>query len=90
VLDHGRLGRHAEEVYYLPGTRRYATKLARAFGVSPARGRLALVTLMFLMTRFILQDDASLCAALGTPSAARSRTAVVESLTVTARALLEA
>jgi AcrR family transcriptional regulator len=89
VLDHGRLGRHAEEVYYLPGTRRYAAHLARAFDVPPARARLALVTLMFLVTRFVLQDDASLRAALGATSARTSRAAVVVSLIATARALLE-
>jgi AcrR family transcriptional regulator len=88
VLDHGRLTPRTERRHFLPGTESFTELLAGALSIAPARARLAVVAMSYLMGRYIVQDDASLAAALGAPSAAEAHRRVVESLSATARAHL--
>ena len=88
VLDHGRLTAHTEGKHFLPELDRAAQMLAQLTGVSAARARDATVTLGYLLSRFVIQDDRSLMAAFGVRSAKEAHARVVATLTTTARALL--
>ena len=88
VLDHGRLTAHTEAKHFLPELDRAAAMLAQLTGVPTARARDATVTLGYLLSRFVIQDDRSLMAAFGVRTAKEAHARVVHTLTVTARALL--
>jgi AcrR family transcriptional regulator len=88
VLDHGRLTSHTESRHFLPEIDRAALLLAQLTGVSTARARDATVTLGYLLSRFVIQDDRSLMTAFGVRSAKEAHARVVATLTTTARALL--
>jgi len=88
VLDHGRLTAHTEAKHFLPELDRSARMLAELTGLSTARARDATVTLGYLLSRFVIQDDRSLMAAFGVRSAREAHARVVATLTATARALL--
>ncbi|HZS37450.1 MAG TPA: TetR family transcriptional regulator [Polyangia bacterium] len=89
VLDHGRLTLRTEQRHFLPGTESFTELLASALGVPAGRARLAVIALSYLLSRYVVQDDASLSAALGAPTHAEAHRRVVASLTATARAHLE-
>lgn len=88
VLDHGRLTPHTEAKHFLPEIDKAAEIVANAVGVSNARARDATVTLGYLLSRFVVQDDRSLMTAFGVRSAKEAHARVVTILTTTARALL--
>ena len=88
VVDHGRLTSHTEAKHFLPEIDRGARMLADLTGVSPARARDATITLGYLLSRFVIQDDRSLMAAFGVRTAKAAHERVVATLTTTARALL--
>jgi AcrR family transcriptional regulator len=88
VLDHGRLTSHTESKHFLPEIDRAAQLLAQLTGVSTAHARDATVTLGYLLSRFVIQDDRSLMTAFGVRSAKEAHARVVATLTTTARALL--
>jgi AcrR family transcriptional regulator len=88
VLDQGRLTAHTEAKHFLPEIDRTARMLADLTGVSTARARDATVTLGYLLSRFVIQDDRSLMAAFGVRSAKEAHARVIATLTTTARALL--
>jgi AcrR family transcriptional regulator len=88
VLDAGRLTRHTEEKHFLPGLKAAADVAVMTLGCDLAQARAAVVTLGYLISRYVIQDDASLQAAFGVRSAARAHDAVVATLVTTAKALL--
>jgi len=88
VLDHGRLTTHTEAKHFLPEIDRAAQLLTQISGVSLARARDATITLGYLLSRFVVQDDRSLMTAFGVRSAKEAHARVVTILSTTARALL--
>jgi AcrR family transcriptional regulator len=89
VLDHGRLTTRTEERHFLPGTEQFTDLLASALGLPAGRARLAVIAMSYLLSRYVVQDDASLAAALGAPTHAEAHRRVIASLAATARAHLE-
>lgn len=88
VLDHGRLTGHTEAKHFLPGVENAARLLAGALGVAPATARTAAVTIGYLVSRYVIQDDASLAVAFGVRSARQAHARAVAALVATARAIL--
>ncbi|MCU1282947.1 MAG: TetR/AcrR family transcriptional regulator [bacterium] len=87
VLDHGRLSAHTEGKHFLPEIENATRMTAELIGVDPARARTAAVTLGYLLSRFVIQDDRSLVAAFGVRSVKEAHARVVATLATTARAL---
>lgn len=90
VLDHGRLTARTEAEHFLPESRAIARQAAALFGVPPAQALAAAVAVSYLVSRYVVQDDASLAVAFGVRSARRAHACAVATLTTTARALLGA
>ncbi len=88
VLDHGRLTPHTEAKHFLPGVGKLSELAAGALGCSPAHALTGIVALGYLLSRYVIQDDASLKAALGARTAKEAHQRVVATLVATARALL--
>jgi hypothetical protein len=88
VLDHGRLTGHTEAKHFLPGVENASRLMAGALGVSPATARTAAVTIGYLVSRYVIQDDASLAVAFGVRSAHKAHARAVAALVATARAIL--
>lgn len=87
VLDGGRLTAHTEAKHFLPQIEKGSQLMARLTGVTPAQARAAAVTIGYLLSRFVLQDDRSLMAAFGVRSAKEAHARVVAALITTASAL---
>ena len=87
VVDHGRLNEHTEVKYFIPEIENATRMTAELIGVPPAQARTAAVTLGYLLSRFVIQDDRSLVAALGARSVKDAHARVVATLATTARAL---
>jgi AcrR family transcriptional regulator len=87
VLDHGRLTPHTEAKHFLPEIDKATQLTAQLAGVQPEQARTAAVTLGYLLSRFVIQDDRSLMTAFGVRSAKDAHNRVVNTLTATARAL---
>jgi AcrR family transcriptional regulator len=87
VVDHGRLNEHTEVKYFIPEIENATRMTAELIGVSPAQARTAAVALGYLLSRFVIQDDRSLVAALGARSVKDAHARVVATLATTARAL---
>lgn len=87
VLDHGRLTEHTQAKHFLPEIDKATRMTAELIGVEPAQARTAAVTLGYLLSRFVIQDDRSLVAALGARSIKDAHARVVATLATTARAL---
>jgi AcrR family transcriptional regulator len=87
VLDRGRLTEHTEAKHFLPEIEKATRMTAELIGVSPEVARTAAVTLGYLLSRFVIQDDRSLVAALGARSVKDAHARVVTTLATTARAL---
>jgi len=87
VVDHGRLNEHTEVKYFIPEIENATRMTAELLGVSPAQARNAAVTLGYLLSRFVIQDDRSLVAALGARNVKDAHARVVATLATTARAL---
>jgi AcrR family transcriptional regulator len=90
VLDHGRLTEHTEAKHFLPEIDKATRMTAELVGVAPAQARNAAVTLGYLLSRFVIQDDRSLVTALGARSVKDAHARVVTTLATTARALFAA
>ena len=88
ILDYGRLTPRTEARHFVPETEQAAQLIARQLGCPTERARSALVTTAYLVSRYVIQDEASLAAAFGSPSAAAAHRRVVKSLATVARALL--
>ena len=87
VVDHGRLNEHTEVKYFIPEIENATRMTAELIGVSPQVARTAAVTLGYMLSRFVIQDDRSLVAALGARSVKDAHARVVATLATTARAL---
>jgi AcrR family transcriptional regulator len=88
VLDGGRLTGHTEQTHFLPGLAATAELAAAFLKVDRERARNAAVTLGYLISRFVIQDDASLQAAFAVRSTNKAHEAVVATLITTTKALL--
>jgi hypothetical protein len=62
--------------------------VAPLYGCTPAQARGAAVTLGYLVSRFVIQDERSLKAAFGVRSTAEARDRVLATLVSTTEALL--
>ena len=87
VLDRGRLTEHTEAKHFLPEIEKATRMTAELIGVSPEVARTAAVTLGYMLSRFVIQDDRSLVAALGARSVKDAHARVVATLATIARAL---
>jgi AcrR family transcriptional regulator len=67
VLDGGSLRPETEVEHFLPSVESNAALLAGAFGLETQAARALLVSCGFLLSRFVVQSDASLAQALGVP-----------------------
>ncbi|HEX8953158.1 MAG TPA: TetR/AcrR family transcriptional regulator [Polyangia bacterium] len=90
VLDHGRLKPFTETKHFLPEIEQATRMTAGLVGVSPAQARTASVTIGYLLSRFVIQDDRSLVAAFGVRSVKEAHARAIQTLAVTARALFAA
>ena len=90
VLDHGRLKPFTESKNFLPEVERATQMTAGLLGISPAQARTAAVTVGYLLSRFVIQDDRSLVAAFGVRSVKEAHARAVQTLATTARALFAA
>ena len=88
VLDGGRLTPHTEAKHFLPQLELAARTAAALVGCTPAHARAAAVTLGYLVSRYVIQDERSLAAAFGVRSKAAARARVIATLVTTADALL--
>jgi AcrR family transcriptional regulator len=88
VLDGGRLTPHTEGRHFLPRLESAAELVAPLYGCTPAQARGAAVTLGYLVSRFVIQDERSLKAAFGVRSTAEARDRVLATLVSTTEALL--
>jgi AcrR family transcriptional regulator len=88
VLDGGRLTAHTEAQHFLPRLDAIAKLAAPLYRTTPARARAAAVTLGYLVSRFVIQDERSLKAAFAARSTAEARARVIETLLATTEALL--
>ena len=88
VLDHGRLSARIEERHFLPGLDSTARLAEQLLSVPRAQARAAAVGFSYLLSRYVIQDDASLRAAFGVRSSEAAHAEVVRTLTAAARALL--
>jgi AcrR family transcriptional regulator len=88
VLDHGRLSARTEARHFLPGLESTAQLAEALLGAPPAQARAAAVAFGYLLSRYVIQDDASLRAAFGARSSHAAHAQVVRTLTAAARALL--
>lgn len=80
VLDNGRMSPATEQGHFLPNIAAHSALLAQVFDVPPARARALMVSGGFLLSRFAIQDDDSLCTALGLDDVSEVRDAVVDIL----------
>ena len=87
VLDGGRLRPETEAKHFLPSLGAVAGLAASTLGCAPAQARAAIVALGYLVSRYVIQDDASLKIAYGVRSSAEAHAQVVATLATTARAL---
>jgi AcrR family transcriptional regulator len=90
VLDHGRLTAHTEAKHFLPEIEKASKLLAKVLDLPAERARTAAVTVGYLLSRFVIQDERSLMAAFGVRSAKEAHARVIETLTTTTYALLAA
>lgn len=90
VLDHGRLKPFTETKHFLPEVERATTMTAGLLGISAAQARTAAVTIGYLLSRFVIQDDRSLVAAFGVRSVKDAHARAIQTLVITARALFAA
>lgn len=90
VLDRGRLSPHTERKHFLPEIERATRMTADLVGVSVAQARTAAVTVGYLLSRFVIQDDRSLVAAFGVRSVKEAQARAIQTLATTARALFAA
>ncbi len=88
VLDNGRLMPATEQGHFLPNIVSHSALLAELVGVPVLRARALLVSGGFLLSRFAIQDDDSLCAALGLESTSQVRDAVIDVLYSLATSML--
>jgi len=88
VLDHGRLTPHTEATHFLPELQKLAPLAGRLLGCSVEQARTAAVAISYLVSRYVIQDEASLLTAFGVKSAKQAHARVVATLAATARALL--
>jgi AcrR family transcriptional regulator len=88
VLDGGSLTPHTEARHFLPRLDAAAQLVAPLYGCTPAQARTAAVTLGYLLSRFVIQDERSLKAALGVRSTAEARARVITTLITATEALL--
>ena len=88
VLDGGRLTPHTEAQHFVPRLDAAAKLIAPLYGCTPAQARTAAVTLGYLVSRFVIQDERSLKAAFGVRSTAEARARVITTLITATEALL--
>jgi hypothetical protein len=88
VLDHGRLTKRTEAAHFLPVIDHAAKLAAQLLGCSVADARAATVAIGYLVSRFVIQDDRSLVTALGVRSVRQAHQRAIDTLTITARALV--
>jgi AcrR family transcriptional regulator len=88
ILDGGRLTPRTEAKHFLPELDNTAKLAASLWGCSPERARSAAVTLTYLVSRFVIQDEGSLITAFGARDAADAHARVIAMLATTARAIL--
>jgi AcrR family transcriptional regulator len=89
VVDHGRLTERTEAKHFLPEIEKATRASADFLGVAPEQARTAAVTIGYLLSRFVIQDDRSLAIAFGVRSTKEAHARVVATLATTARALFE-
>ncbi len=90
VLDRGRLSPHTERKHFLPEIERATRMTADLVGVSLVQARTAAVTVGYLLSRFVIQDDRSLVAAFGVRSVKEAHARAIQTLAATTRALFKA
>jgi AcrR family transcriptional regulator len=90
VLDHGRLTAHTEAKHFVPELRQIARQASALLGVPVAQARAAAVAVSYLLSRYVVQDDASLAVAFGVRGARQAHACAIATLTTTAHALLGA
>lgn len=90
VLDRGRLSPHTERKHFIPEIERATQMTAGLIGIPAAQARTAAVTIGYLLSRFVIQDDRSLVAAFGTRSVKEAHARAIQTLAITARALFAA
>jgi AcrR family transcriptional regulator len=89
VLDAGRLTERTIAAHFLPEIEKASALGARLLGTSQRQARTALVTVSYLMTRYLIQDERSLATAFGVAGPRQAEALVIETLAATARALLQ-
>jgi len=87
VLDHGHLTPFTETKHFLPSIEQATRSTADLLGIPVERARVAAVSLGYLLSRFVIQDERSLMSAFGVRSVKAAHARVVETLTASARAL---
>jgi AcrR family transcriptional regulator len=90
ILDNGHLSLHTTTKHFLPEIENATRMTAGLLGVPTEQARTAAVTIGYLMSRFVIQDDRSLVAAFGVRSAKEAHARVVQTLANTGRALFAA
>jgi AcrR family transcriptional regulator len=88
LLDAGHLTERGTREHLVPSMARFAELVAGALGAAPARARAAVVTLSLLLSRFAIQDDASLRELTGAPTVDAAHAQVVTALAQVVRAQL--
>lgn len=87
VLDLGHLTPFTESKHYLPELAEATRATARLLGVADKTARTAAVTLGYMISRFVIQDDKSLVTAFQARSVKEAHAHVVATLVATALAL---
>jgi hypothetical protein len=87
VLDLGHLTPFTESKHYLPELADATRTTAQLLGVPVEQARTAALTMGYIISRFVIQDDRSLATAFNVRSFKEAHARVVETLTKTALSL---
>jgi TetR/AcrR family transcriptional regulator, regulator of cefoperazone and chloramphenicol sensitivity len=89
VLDEGALREATANDHFLPLLQQHASLVGALVALPADRARAMLVTLGFLLARFVVQSESSLVDAFGVDSFAQAENHVIQSLCATAAGFLQ-
>jgi AcrR family transcriptional regulator len=89
VLDEGALREATANNHFLPLLQQHAQLVGALVALPAERARAMLVTLGFLLARFVVQSESSLVDAFGVESFAQAENHVIQSLCATAAGFLQ-
>ncbi len=83
VLDAGHLSTHTEQTHFIPATEMAASVISKTLGISMERARANNVALTFLLSRYVVQDEASLMISFGVKTPEELEARIVDTLVTT-------